>query len=62
MVVRPEDTFYALVKPEDAQEIIEKHIKNGEIVERLLCKDVDGSKVNSLDELNFYKKQHRIVL
>ncbi|MBQ9313520.1 MAG: NADH-quinone oxidoreductase subunit NuoF [Clostridia bacterium] len=62
VVVRPEDTFYALVKPEDAQEIIEKHIKNGEIVERLLCKDVDGSKVNSLDELNFYKKQHRIVL
>jgi len=62
VVVRPEDTFYALVKPEDAEEIIEKHIKNGEIVERLLCKDVDGSKVNRLDELNFYKKQHRIVL
>lgn len=62
VVVRPEDTFYALVKPEDAEEIAEKHIKNGEIVERLLCKDVDGSKVNSLDELNFYKKQHRIVL
>ena len=62
VVIRPEDTFYALVKPEDAEEIIEKHIKKGEIVERLLCKDVDGTKVNSLDELNFYKKQHRIVL
>lgn len=62
VVIRPEDTFYSAVKPEDVEEIIEKHIKNGEIVERLLCKDIDGSIVNSLDELNFYKKQHRIVL
>ena len=62
VVVRPEDTFYAMVKPEDVDEIIEKHLKNGEIVERFLCKDVDGTLVKSLDELNFYKKQHRIVL
>ena len=62
VVVRPEDTFYAMTKPEDVEEIVEKHLKNGEVVERLLCKDVDGSLVRSLDELNFYKKQHRIVL
>ena len=62
VVVRPEDTFYAMAKPEDAKEIVEKHIKNGEIVERLLCKDIDGTAVKSLDDLNFYKKQHRIVL
>lgn len=62
IVVRPEDTFYAMATVEDVQEIVEKHIINGEIVERLLCKDVDGTKVKSLDELNFYKKQHRIVL
>ena len=62
VVVRPEDTFYAMAKPEDVEEIVEKHLKSGEVVERLLCKDVDGSLVRSLDELNFYKKQHRIVL
>lgn len=62
VIIRPEDTFYAMVKPEDCEEIIEKHIQNGEIVERLLCKDIDGSKVKSLDELNFYKKQKRIAL
>lgn len=62
VIIRPEDTFYAMVKPEDCEEIIEKHIINGEKVERLLCKDIDGSKVNSLDELNFYKKQKRIAL
>ena len=62
VIIRPEDTFYALVTPEDCEEIIEKHIIQGETVERLLCKDVDGSIVNSLDELNFYKKQKRIAL
>ena len=62
IVVRPEDTFYAMASVDDVEEIVEKHIMNGEIVERLLCKDVDGTKVKSLDELNFYKKQHRVVL
>ena len=62
IVVRPEDTFYAAAHVDDVSEIVERHLKNGEIVERLLCKDIDGSMVKSLDELNFYKKQHRIVL
>ena len=62
VIIRPEDTFYAMVKPEDCEEIIQTHIVEGNIVERLLCKDIDGSKVKSLDELNFYKKQKRIAL
>ncbi len=62
VIIRPEDTFYALVTPEDCEEIIETHIIKGERVERLLCKDIDGTVVNSLDELNFYKKQKRIAL
>lgn len=62
VIIRPEDTFYAMVKPEDCEEIIQKHIIEGQRVERLLCKDIDGKLVNSLDELNFYKKQKRIAL
>ena len=62
VIIRPEDVFYAMVKPEDCEEIIEKHIQNGEIVERLLCKDIDNSTVQKLDELTFYKKQKRIAL
>ncbi len=62
VIIRPEETFYAHVKPEDCEEIIDSHICNGKKVERLLCKDVDGSIVNKLDELNFYKKQKRIAL
>ena len=62
VIIRPEDTFYAMVKPEDCEEIIQTHIIEGKRVERLLCKDIDGRMVNSLDELNFYKKQKRIAL
>ena len=62
VIIRPEDTFYAMVKPEDCEEIIKSHIMEGKVVERLLCKDIDGKKVMKLDELNFYKKQKRIAL
>ena len=62
VIIRPDDTFYSMVTPEDCEEIIDKHIMKGEIVERLLCKDVDGTVVHRLDELNFYKKQKRIAL
>lgn len=62
VIIRPEDTFYAMVKPEDCEEIIQTHIVEGNKVERLLAKDMDGTKVNSLDDLNFYKKQKRIAL
>ena len=62
VIIRPEDTFYAMVTPEDCEEIINTHIIEGKKVERLLCKDVDGTLVDRLDELNFYKKQKRIAL
>ncbi len=62
VIIRPEDVFYAMVTPDDCEEIIEKHIQKGEIVERLLCKDIDNKTVKKLDELNFYKKQKRIAL
>ena len=62
VIIRPEETFYAHVKPEDCEEIINTHICEGKKVERLLCKDIDGKLINKLDELNFYKKQKRIAL
>ena len=62
VIIRPDDTFYAMVKPEDCEEIIESHIIKGKVVERLLCKDTDGKKVVKLDDLTFYKKQKRIAL
>ena len=62
VIIRPEDTFYAMVKPEDCEEIINTHILGKKVVERLLCKDVNDLIVQRLDELNFYKKQKRIAL
>ena len=62
VIIRPEDTFYAMVTPNDCEEIIQTHIIEGKRVERLLAKDIDGKKVESLDELSFYKKQKRIAL
>ena len=62
VIIRPEETFYAHVKPEDCEEIIQSHICEGKRVERLLCKDIDGNIVDKLDDLTFYKKQKRIAL
>ena len=59
----PEDTLYRLVKIEDVEEIFEKDIKGGEIVERLLyVEPLTGEKVAKQDDINFYKKQRRVAL
>ena len=63
MIIYPGETFYTMVKPEDAKEIIEEHIVNGRIVERLLIKDTETEQLaHTLHELGFYKKQNRIAL
>lgn len=59
----PEDTLYRLVTIDDVEEIIEKDIEKGEVVERLLYVDpATQKKVVKQDEINFYKKQRRIAL
>ena len=59
----PEDTLYRLVKPEDVEEIFNTDIMNGQIVERLLyVEPLTGEKVVKQDDINFYKKQHRVAL
>lgn len=62
IVIRPEEVFYSNVTPEDCEEIINTHIIEGKILDRLLCKEIDGTAVKKLDELNFFKKQKRIAL
>ena len=61
--IYPEDTLYRLVKIEDVEEIVEKDILGGEVIERLLYVDpATGQKVAKQDEINFYKKQRRVAL
>lgn len=57
----PERVFYVQVSPSDVAEIVEKHILNGEKVERLLYKEQQESG-NFTKEINFYGKQKRVVL
>ncbi len=61
--VLPEDTLYRMVKVEDADEIFQKDIIGGEIVERLLYVDPQTKeKITKQDDITFYKKQVRIAL
>ena len=61
--IYPEDTLYRLVKIEDVDEIVEKDLIGGEVVERLLYVDpATKEKIVKQDEINFYKKQKRVAL
>ena len=62
--VYPDNVFYVHVKPEDAAEIVESHIKNNQVVERLLFAEptLDFQKVKRDSDMEFYKKQVRIAL
>ena len=58
----PEETLYTRVKVEDAEEIIEKDIIGGEVVERLLFVDPQTKeKARRQHDINFYKLQKRDI-
>lgn len=60
VVVDPDEIFYELVKPEDADDIVE-FVINNKVVERLLAKE-NEKYVEKWHKLNFYSKQERIAL
>jgi NADH-quinone oxidoreductase subunit F len=63
VVVEPEGIFYTHVKVEDATEIVYSHLKQGKPVERLFYRDpVTGEAIPTYQEINFYKKQTRLIL
>lgn len=63
MIIYPEGTFYSMVKEEDVAEIVSEHLLKGRIVTRLVYDEtVSDAGIKSLNETDFYKKQHRIAL
>jgi NADP-reducing hydrogenase subunit HndC len=60
--VLPEDTFYVSVKPEDAKELVQEHLVKGRIVDRLLYNHEQGKSLVTVEGIDFYQKQFRIVL
>ncbi len=64
VIVYPEGAFYSMVKVEDVKEIVEEHLLKGRVVTRLLYEETvhENDSIKSLNEVNFYKKQHRVAL
>jgi len=63
VVIEPEGIFYTHVQAEDAPEIVTSHLRDGKPVERLFYHDpVTGEAVPHYSEINFYKKQQRVIL
>ncbi len=63
VIVYPEGTFYSRVTAEDVPEIVESHLLKGRMVERLLYHEpMTHEMIPKYSDINFYKKQHRLVL
>ena len=61
--VMPDNVFYVQVAPEDAKEIVEKHIVGHQVVERLLYVEPTlKEKIHDYAKMPFYAKQKRIAL
>jgi len=62
-VIYPEGVFYQNLKPEDAPEIVEKHLLKGRVVERLVYKvPVTGKPIPAIEEVTYFRKQQKVVL
>jgi NADH-quinone oxidoreductase subunit F len=63
VALQPQGILYLKVKPEDVTEIVEKTIRSGEIIERLIYEDkITSEMIAEYSEIPFYKHQHRIAL
>jgi NADH-quinone oxidoreductase subunit F len=59
--IEPLGILYIKVKLDDCDEIVEKTIMNGDVIDRLLYK-INGVTYAKQEEIPFYKKQTRLVL
>jgi NADP-reducing hydrogenase subunit HndC len=65
MIVYPGATFYSLVEVDDVPEIVESHLKNDQLVERLIHEEFHSeiaTKIHTLSDSMFFKKQKRVAL
>ncbi len=62
VLIDPEGTFYTRVTPEDAPDIAESMLPDGQPVERLLYHDSNGQPIRNYADIPYYVKQQHIVL
>ena len=62
IVIHPQRLFYQLVDAKDVPEIVEKTLKNGEVIDRLLFTQAkDAPAIQHEEEVPFYKHQKRVI-
>lgn len=63
VMVHPGEIFYCQVKPEDVKELVQTHLLDGRLVERMLYQeDLTGKRIPSINDIHFFKAQKRIIL
>ncbi|KUK72492.1 MAG: NAD-reducing hydrogenase subunit HoxF [Clostridiales bacterium 38_11] len=63
VVVYPEGAFYSKMQINRVDRIVEEHLYKGRIVKEYLYEDsVSDEKLKSLNQIDFYSKQKRVVL
>ena len=61
--VHPDNIFYVKVSAADARDIVQDHLVNGNLVDRLLfLESSKNKKVTTSEDMSFYKQQMRIAL
>jgi NADH-quinone oxidoreductase subunit F len=61
VLIEPNELLYGGIEPEDVEEIIRETIEKGRVVERLAVVQ-QGKAVVSIKDIDFYRKQKRVVL
>lgn len=56
------EVFYENVHAEDAREIVAEHLRKGKVVDRLVHKRPDGRRVERMADVDFFRRQTKIVL
>ncbi|RLG26303.1 NADH-quinone oxidoreductase subunit F [Methanosarcinales archaeon] len=62
VVIQPENIFYKRVAVEDVGEIVNDTVTDGKLIDRLLYENSSGEKAVHEDDVDFYKKQMRLII
>jgi NADH-quinone oxidoreductase subunit F len=63
LLIQPDNILYCKVTDEDIPEVVQSHLRDNRIVERLLYVDpVSGKTVPRFSDIRFYGEQKRIIL
>lgn len=60
--IEPEGLLYVQVKPEDCEEIIQRTVIDGEVIDRLCYHDLDDKVIPKQNDIPFYTHQTKLVL